>query len=189
MTDSESTEVIRRIKQLNNQNLKLSRLLSTALALVTEDNAGVSKLREETASLSQTLNVLEKEKDELQQQLDVIEPPGSLKREVRNLEHEHSELRAKLDEALSVVSTGHTEIEQLRSEDEQLRRTLEEMEAERAYLMTQLKQIEEQKNALSHESFVLKEKLAHIESIQETLTSSENVSMNSREIELSDPSP
>ncbi|VEN58986.1 unnamed protein product [Callosobruchus maculatus] len=184
MTESENTETIRRIRQLENQNLKLTKLLNTAVALVSEDTVGIAKLQEEASSLKETVNQLEKEKDALEEQLDILEPPGSLRRGVRNLEHEHLELRAKVDQALDVLNQGHTEIEQLKLEDEQLKKTLEDMEAERAYLMKQLREIEEKKTALSRESCVLQEKLSHIESIQEILTS-ENDSMASRESELS----
>nr|CAH7760843.1 unnamed protein product [Callosobruchus chinensis] len=124
MDESEDIGLIRRILQLENQNLKLTKLLKAAVGLVSKDTVGVSKLQEKATSLNQTVNLLKKKKVAIKEQLDILDPLGSLKRDVRNLERDQLVLRAKLDQVLNQLSQGHKEIEQLKSEDEQLRKTL-----------------------------------------------------------------
>lgn len=144
----ENIEDAKRIKQLENQNLKLKRLLQTAVDISNQDLIRNDSLRNENNDLSLTVNDLEEEKHRLEKQLtEILEKNESgLVRALRKLEEEHTELQAEMQNVLTSINEEQTEITKLESEDIELRSALIKLEQEKCKLLDRLKKVEEKKN-------------------------------------------
>nr|CAH7762916.1 unnamed protein product [Callosobruchus chinensis] len=153
---------VKRIKQLENKNLKLRKLLDAAIEVINDDTTKDSKPK----SVLGDINNLEDKNQE--------------NRTANHLEEEQVRLRTKLNEVLNGLGKDPCHCPGTSSED-QLREALRNLEAEKQFLMKKIKGIEDNQSILSQESFILQERLSELESKQELLTKSRQ-SMDSRSL-------
>ncbi|CAH1971386.1 unnamed protein product [Acanthoscelides obtectus] len=144
MSDTEDPVLsVKRIKQLENKNLKLRKLLDAAIEVINDDAAGGFKPKV------------------------VSDCEGENSEESRNhLEEEHAKLRTKLTEALDAINKEQQHCQGM-STEEQLREAVGKLEAEKQSLIRQIKDIEDNESVLSQESFILQERLSQLESRRE----------------------
>lgn len=180
-------QIRRRIKQLENQNMKLKNVLQTAAEIVDDDLSGIPKLKYESEALTQRVGDLEKQKMILEHEINTVKDGdiSSMTKLVTHLECEQVELRTRLDSILNEIKKGNVEIEDLQTEDVQLKQALHELEKEKALLIEKLERIEVVKSSLSRESFYVKSQISNIEnkkaSLTETLKSATSKEQNSEE--------
>ncbi|VEN44731.1 unnamed protein product [Callosobruchus maculatus] len=164
MTEPEDPVLsVKRIKQLENKNLKLRKLLDAAIEVINDDTAKDSKPKNVLGEVSN----LEEEKNQ---------ENGAANR----LEKEQVQLRIKLNEVLTTLGKEPSHCQGTSTED-QLREALRKLEAEKQSLMKKIKGIEDNQSILSQESFILQERLSQLESRQELLTKSRQ-SIDSRSL-------
>lgn len=134
-------EIIKHVKQLENQNNKLRKLLGTALEVADKDYCSFTRLKLESEVLAGEMNELQMEKHQLEDTIAAVISEGSdnIDHTIYNLEKEHVELRSKLEEVLNEIRKGDLEINQLKSEDAELKKTIAKLEDEKSVLLGQLK--------------------------------------------------
>ncbi|CAH2012287.1 unnamed protein product [Acanthoscelides obtectus] len=144
MSDTEDPVLsVKRIKQLENKNLKLRKLLDAAIEVINDDAAGGFKPKV------------------------VSDCEGENSEESRNhLEEEDAKLRTKLTEVLDAINKEQQHCQGMNTE-EQLRDAVGKLEAEKQSLIRQIKDIEDNESVLSQESFILQERLSQLESRRE----------------------
>lgn len=145
----EITEALKRMKQLENQNLKLRRLLETAEDMSSQDADGIIQLKEEARNLEKTVDDLEKEKEDLQRQLNEIQGAPMLNT-LHELEQEHVDLQTKLESVLENIEKDRKEIESLKSEDDELQKALKLLQDEQEQLKEKFKQLSSDDTVNSH---------------------------------------
>lgn len=143
----ESLEDAKRVKQLTNQNLKLKRLLQTALDISRQDFLSNDRLKGEHTDLTKTVECLEEEKLRLEKELSEILEKNEigLVRALRKLEEEHSELQAEMHGRLNGLIVKQNETAKLETEDLELRSALIKLEQEKCRLLEKLQKVEEEK--------------------------------------------
>ncbi|KAG5893770.1 hypothetical protein JTB14_005437 [Gonioctena quinquepunctata] len=168
----ENAETRKRMKQLENQNLKLRKLLETAMEISTQDTTGISSLKIEAQQLTDTLNDLEREKRELEQRLSSV-LAGNEEEIIHNLEQEHVELKQRLEEVLNEIWHDNSVVEDLKSEGSKLKQALSELESEKSKLLEKLEMIEARKSSISQISQKIHEKLSNLQNKKVSVTETE----------------
>ncbi|CAH1159162.1 unnamed protein product [Phyllotreta striolata] len=132
-------EVKKHIKQLENENNKLRKLLKTALEVANKDSASFMRLKLESEVLESEISNLEKEKQQLEDTMASIKTEGAhphkLQQIIYSLEKEHVDLRCRLEQVLTEIRKGYLEIDQLKSEDAELKKTILKLENDKKNLL------------------------------------------------------
>ncbi|CAG9840618.1 unnamed protein product [Diabrotica balteata] len=167
----ENSEILKHIKHLENQNKKLRNLLDSTKNVANQEVERFSMLQDETKYLEQTVDNLEKEKQELDDLLTSVlsKDEGNMNLILMKLEREHSKLRDKLDEAHTKIQLKTEEVVSLRTEDAVLKEVISNLEATKKSLLGRIKLIEDKESVLSGISNKLKEQLSEVEQREEII--------------------
>ncbi|KAJ8975201.1 hypothetical protein NQ317_019028 [Molorchus minor] len=170
MSDEIPDNVQKRIKQLENQNIKFRNILKNVLDVSEKEASGIARLQDEANYLKKTIANLEKEKEQLERNLaTVLENTydTEMVQTVNKLEREHTELKLKLDGVLHEISKENDEIEHLKAEDEQLKKIMTGLENEKLRLLAEIQGIDIKESNQSNQDSELYKKLSELETKQE----------------------
>lgn len=178
-----SEAISKRIKQLENQNEKLRKLLKCTLQITSEESAKCLQLQDEASNLKQILDDLENQKLQLENELtfnlerDYWIPDETMKK---------SNIQTKLDKALIDLQTSSSEIQNLDVENEYIKELVSELEREKEMLLHDIKLVQkadEENKILAEENLKLRAELAEL--TVPTSSSIENLMLKLEEIENS----
>lgn len=160
-----SEAISKRIKQLENQNEKLSKLLKCTLQITSEESAKCLHLQSEASNLKTILDDLENQKLQLENDLtfnlerDYWIPDETLKK---------VNIQTKLDKALSDLQTSSSEIQNLDVENEYIKELISELEREKEMLLHDIKLVQkadEENKILAEENLKLRAELARLQDL------------------------
>lgn len=170
-----SEAISKRIKQLENQNEKLRKLLKCTLQITSEESAKCLHLQSEASNLKKILDDLENQKLQLENDLTL------------NLEHDYwipdetlkkVNIQTKLDTALSDLQTSSTEIQNLKVENEYIKELVGELEREKQMLLHDIKLVQkadEENKILAEENLKLQAELAQLQDLSTKIPSSTSI--------------
>lgn len=176
-SSDENIEAAKRVKQLENQNLKLKRLLQTAEDIFNQDLVRNARQKIENTDLMRTISNLEEEKIRLEQELtEIIQKNESgMVRALRKLEQEHTELQTELHNVLAGINEDHNEIVKLENEDLELRSALLQLEQEKCRLIEKIKTVDDENSTIAEQSCVVEQKMSALSNLHKETVSSHNV--------------
>lgn len=160
-----SEAISKRIKQLENQNEKLRKLLKCTLQITSEESAKCLHLQSEASNLKTILDDLENQKRQLENDLtfnlerDYWIPDETLKK---------VNIQTKLDKALSDLQTSSSEIQNLDVENEYIKELISELEREKEMLLHDIKLVQkadEENKILAEENLKLCAELARLQDL------------------------
>lgn len=144
----EASEALKRIKQLENQNIKFRNLLKAVLELSSQDAKGITNLQNESDSLRTKVENLEREKLQLESELNaVLEEGGSeMLQTVHKMQQENTELKTRFENIINKIKKENLDVGKLKAESAELKKTLMELENEKAELIEKIHKVGENSN-------------------------------------------
>ncbi|KAL1518347.1 hypothetical protein ABEB36_001984 [Hypothenemus hampei] len=144
-----SDAICKRIKQLENQNRKLMKLLETTLQITNEDTAKYIELQNEAKLLQRVLVDLENQKQHLE----------------KDLEKQLRIIEIKLDKAIKDIQREKPETQELHSGSEQLKIVIKNLVQEKERLLSDIKLVTKKNVRLKQDIAVLQNNYVSVSSI------------------------
>lgn len=154
----ETSEALKRMKQIENQNIKFKNLLKAVLELTSQDAKGITNLQNESDSLRAKVEDLEREKSQLERELSgIIEAGGSeLFQTVQMMQRENAELKTKFESIVKKIKMENLDLGKLQAEGVELKKALVELENEKSELLEKIEKVGENSNDIKTSAGVQK---------------------------------